>query len=274
MEKVSYTSQWTAAARALESERGDGALFKDDYARVLAGPKGFELLDRYNGAAVAEFVALRTRFIDEAILDILARQQSIEQVVFVASGMDTRAFRLQWPKGAVLYEVDHVDLLAFKNRQLLAHIERKTIPTIAVGADLASNWMPKLVDAGYDPARPTLWMAEALFFFLTETQAAALLNAMAAASALGSWLITDMISKSLLSHPITQPFLRALKDDGIPWLFGTDDPEGFFQRNRWHTEKVAQPGEQGAGAGWWKYPPVPRDVRGVPRNWLITARRA
>lgn len=273
MEKVSYTAQWTAAARALESERGDGARFRDDYARLLAGEKGFELLSRYDGTAVAEYVALRTRFVDDAILAILAREP-IEQVVLVASGMDTRAYRLEWPAGATLYEVDHVDLFTFKNQALQAYSAKRLIPTVDVGADLAGDWVPRLKAAGFDATRPTLWVAEGLFFFLTEQQAATLLHVLAEQSTPGSQLVTDMISRSLLVHPITQPFLKTLRGDGTPWQFGTDDPEAFLRDNGWEATRVAQPGEPGAGEGYWPYPPAERALRGVPRNWLITAQRA
>ena len=60
MDDISYTAQWTAAARAREAERADG-LFTDPYARALAEPRGFELLERYQGAAVSDFIAVRTR---------------------------------------------------------------------------------------------------------------------------------------------------------------------------------------------------------------------
>ncbi|OZB61438.1 MAG: SAM-dependent methyltransferase [Thiomonas sp. 13-66-29] len=272
MEKVSYTAQWTAAARALESERGAAARFRDEYARLLASDKGFELLARYKGTAVADYVALRTKFVDDAILQLLD-QQTIEQVVLVASGMDTRAYRLPWPNGVTLYEVDHVDLLTFKNTELQAYMTKRLVPTIGVGADLAGDWVPKLKAAGHDPQRPSLWVAEGLFFFLSADQAAALLQVLARHATRESWLVTDMISQSLLTHPITQPFLKTLRSDGTPWIFGTDDPEGFLRDNGWQAARVAQPGEPGAGEGHWPYSPVPRAVRGVPRNWLITARR-
>jgi hypothetical protein len=86
------------------------------------------------------------------------------------------------------------------------------------------DWLPALSRAGFDPARPTLWIAEALLFFLTEDQAAGLLRTLRAGSAPGSRLGVDILSRQLLASPATQFFLSALKSDGIPWLFGTDDP--------------------------------------------------
>lgn len=74
MEDVSYTAQWTAAARCLETERDDGRLFEDPYARDLAEPRGFELLQRYQGTGVAEYIAIRTRYMDDAVSAVLVRR--------------------------------------------------------------------------------------------------------------------------------------------------------------------------------------------------------
>jgi len=107
MQPVSYTAQWTAAIRALESERAEGALFTDDLARRLAQPDGFDLLERYRGAGVKEFVVIRTRYFDEAAAAALSERPDLRPVVMVAAGMDTRAFRLPWPRDARVYELDH-----------------------------------------------------------------------------------------------------------------------------------------------------------------------
>src|SRR4051794_27129394 len=104
MEAVSYTAQWTAAARALETERTD-RLFEDPFARRLAGEVGFTLLDRYAGAGTVPFLAVRTKYLDGVAVQTAQRTSGC-QVVLVAAGMDARAWRLDWPKGTVLYELD------------------------------------------------------------------------------------------------------------------------------------------------------------------------
>ncbi|WP_017596049.1 class I SAM-dependent methyltransferase [Nocardiopsis potens] len=270
MEEISYTAQWTAAARALESERPSGRLITDEYARRLAAPRGFELLERYKGAGVAEFIAVRTRYMDDSITRALAGG-GIRQVAMVASGMDTRSYRLDWPEGTVVYEIDHGALLEEKRRRLRGFAPEPAVRTVPVPADLAEDWRTPLAGAGFDASLPTLWVAEGLLFFLEEKQAADLLSDLARASAPGSLLATDMTSASLLKHPMTQPFLAALAGDGTPWLFGTDDPAGFLARCGWTLRDLKQPGEPGAGEGRWPYPPPPRDARGAPRNWLVGA---
>jgi methyltransferase (TIGR00027 family) len=269
---VSYTAQWTAAARAVESERGAGALFEDRFARPLAATRGFELLDRYQGAGLLPFIAIRTRFIDDGIRAVLAAGR-IRQVVFIAVGMDTRAFRLSWPAGTVVYEVDHGALLEEKRARLAglgAHsaVERREVP-----ADLADDWVPELERAGFDRTAPTLWVAEGLLFFLTEAQAATLLATLKSVSAPESQLIVDMVNRQLLRSPFNQSFLRALRNDGTPWLFGTDEPAGLLAEAGWIVRELKEPGQTGVGDSRWPYQVHPRDQRRVPRSWLIRAGR-
>jgi len=270
MEAVSYTAQWTAAARAVETERGSDRLIRDEYARFLAEPQGFELLDKYGGAGLQEFVAIRTRYLDDSITEILDTTE-IKQIVLVASGMDARSYRLKWPDDVVVYEVDHAALHEEKQQRLNRLGAAPAVELKHVHADLAGDWLPVLEQAGFDPTAPTLWVPEAVFFFLTESQAAQLLETLAHASAPESWLAVDILSERLLRSPATQVFLAALHKDGIPWRFGTDYPAWFLAQHGWELRGLHEPGEPGVGEGRWPYQIQPRSVRGVSRNWLIRA---
>lgn len=272
MKAVSLTAQWTAAVRALEAERGEDQLFADPFARELAKPRGFELLERYAGAGVREFVSIRTRYVDDAIEAILAASR-INQIVMIAAGMDSRAFRLKWPEGTAVYEVDHQALLDEKRRRLLSLGANPNTNRIEVPADLATDWLDHLRRAGFDGSRKTLWIAEGLLFFLSRNQVDSLLAVLRDASVSGSWLITDMASQALLKNPASQLFLANLRRDGIPWLFGEDDPEQFLRSRGWALRDLKEPGNPGAGQGRWPYETVPRTVKGVPRSWLIQAER-
>ncbi|MEW1902254.1 MULTISPECIES: SAM-dependent methyltransferase [unclassified Streptomyces] len=269
MDAVSYTAQWMAAARAEESERED-ALFVDPFARELAAPRGFELIERYAGGGLLPFISIRTRFLDDAIRDVLA-ESGIQQVVLIAAGMDTRAFRLDWPDGIELYEVDHALLIAEKRRRLAALGAEPRVDRREVSADLTQEWLPALEAAGFDRDRPTLWVAEALTFFLTEDQAAGLLRLLGSASAPGSHLAFDILGRALLRSPFSKRFLDTLASDGTPWIFGTDEPEEFLTANGWKTTDLREPGQPGAGEGRWPYDVQPRDRRGANRLWLIRA---
>jgi methyltransferase (TIGR00027 family) len=269
VDDISYTAQWTAAARALESERADG-LFRDDYARHLAGARGFELLNRYRGAGVTDFIAVRTRYMDDAFTRVLGLT-GIRQIVLLANGMDARTHRLDWPDGATVYEVDHGALLAEKHARLAELAAEPRVAAVPIKADLARDWLNALKSGGFDPAKRTLWVAEGLLFFLTQEQVGRLLDTVVGACLPESWLVVDMTSATLLRHPMTQPFLRRLREDGTPWQFGTDNPEEFLIGHGWEARDLRQPGEPGAGAGRWPYAVAPRAARGVPRNWLISA---
>ncbi|MEU3626938.1 methyltransferase [Amycolatopsis coloradensis] len=270
MDAVSYTAQWTAAARAVETEREDGWLIRDELARELAAPRGFDLLDKYGGGGLLPYIAIRTRFFDDTVTDVLGTGE-ISQVVLIAAGMDARVFRLPWPDSAVVYEVDHGPLLAEKRARLARLGAAPKAKRVEVAADLAGDWVPALVDAGFDRDRPTLWVAEGLLFFLSEEQATGLLRTLAAASARKSGLAVDMVNRTLLRSPISRGFLDALAEDGTPWLFGTDEPEAFLAGTGWQSTQVAEPGQQGAGEGRWPYPVQPRERRGASRSWLVRA---
>ncbi|MDQ3402884.1 MAG: SAM-dependent methyltransferase [Actinomycetota bacterium] len=268
MEAVSYTAQWTAAARALESERTD-SVFVDPHARMLAGDKGFSLLERYAGAGTVPFLAIRTKYLDDAILATIA-ERGISQVVFIATGMDTRCLRLPWPDGVTLYELDRPALLEKKAELLPLEATNLAVRRHVVPVDLTGDWTGALLDAGFDRDLPTLWMAEGLFFFLNESALRLLLSRMADLSA-GGVLAGDLVSGAALRNPLARPFLRSLEEDGAPWQFGTDEPERFLADCGWRVRDLKQPGEDGADYGRWPYPTVPREVPNIPRSFLFVA---
>lgn len=269
MKKVSYTSQWTAAARAIEYGRSD-ALCQDPFAQYLATPTGFAYLKKYVAGGLQTFVAIRTHYIDNAIRELVTNGH-IRQIVIIAAGMDARAFRLDWPENAIIYEIDHPELLSEK--QLLLDSISATPKTTrkTVGADLSLSWLPLLYDAGFDEVQPTLWITEALLFFLTDPQVKTLLGTLASASAFKSWLVLDMLNENLLHNKMAKPFLDQLQADGIPWLFGTNDPQHYLQALAWQIRDIKQPGEEGAGMNRWPYQTIPLTVPNISRNWLIKA---
>jgi methyltransferase (TIGR00027 family) len=273
MDVVSYTAQWTAAIRARERDHGEHRLFEDALAEAMAQPDGFDLLEKYKGGGVQEFVAIRTAYNDRAIVG-LTRSEGLRQVVFIAAGMDTRAFRLDWPDRTRIFEVDHDALMAEKATRLQKLGAQPRADRIEVRADLALPWLEKLTDAGFDPAARTLWIAEGLLFFLEEHQVEDLLKTLRQVSAPGSFLITDMTSKALLRNPMTMMFLAKLRSDGTPWQFGTDDPVGFLEKCGWAAHEIQEPGETAFGPSRWPYPVQAKTQPGVPRSWLIQARPA
>lgn len=283
---VALTGRLTAALRARESARSD-RLFEDPLAALLAGEEGEGLLE---GFGDNEAIAVRTRFFDDALTRSATRSGLAAQLVLVAAGMDTRAFRLELPAGTTVYEVDRADVLTLKDRLLGrygqdsgagddsgagADSEAAPAPRCErrpVGADLAGDWPAALTAAGFEPGRPACWLVEGLVQYLTGEAVQELLDRITALSAPGSELLTDFVGRSFLDHPGTQQMLAVMEQRGAPWQFGTDRPEELLAPRGWRPE-VTLMGAVGHQYGRWSYPDAPRDTPGVPQGFLVHARR-
>ncbi|WP_031015720.1 class I SAM-dependent methyltransferase [Streptomyces sp. NRRL F-5727] len=268
MEAVSRTAQWTAAARALETERED-RLFADPYARTVADETGVELLKRYAGGGIVPFLAIRTTYLDRAIVQAV-QERGIRQVVFLAAGMDTRFYRLPWPDGVTVYELDRPALLDAKARMLKDEPQPAGRTRVAVPVDLTQDWTGPLKEAGWKSDEPVLWVVEGLLFFLPEQAVRTLIATLAAHSAPGTVLLGDVISRAALVNPLARDFMKALEEDGNPWLFGTEEPEELLAECGWSVREVKQPGEAGADFDRWPYPVPDRAIPGIPRSFLFT----
>ncbi|WP_326566940.1 SAM-dependent methyltransferase [Amycolatopsis rhabdoformis] len=180
---VSRTAVGVAALRALESQRPD-RLFEDSYAGAfsVAGRAVLGDGDRLEGGlgeVFAEQVAVRTRFFDEYV-------RGSRQVVLLAAGLDARAFRLEWPDGARVFELDLPDVLRFKDEVLAELGAEPKCERIEVPADLTQDWVTKLREAGFDASRPTTWLAEGLLVYLGREAAEGLLARVTELSVPGS----------------------------------------------------------------------------------------
>ncbi len=187
---VSRTALAVALVRAYESARPD-PLFQDPYAAAFvdasdmpmpsAGPvEGFARRLVFQGI-------IRTRFYDDRLLEA-----GCTQVVLLAAGLDARAYRLDWPPGTRLFELDMAPVLAFKERVLTQQGATARCDRAALTADLLhDDWPEQLLRAGFDPARPTAWLAEGLLVYLTAQEAARLLSDVGRLSAPGSRLFLE-----------------------------------------------------------------------------------
>jgi methyltransferase (TIGR00027 family) len=277
MDPVSLTSRWVAAARARESERLD-RLFDDPLAAALAGPEGFALLDHMERAqpwgGLALYVVVRTRFFDDFLLRA-SWGAGARQVVLLAAGMDARAFRLGWPSGTQLYELDRPEVIDTKNAVASSAGAHPTCERRAIGVDLGCpSWPEALLSADeYEAQEPSVWLAEGLLFYMTEAATRALLGGASVLAAPRSQLGADLVNRDLLTSPVMWPLLGTFSRRGAPGRFGTNDPEALFAEHGWEAE-VTQPGEREANCGRWPYPVAPRRMPGVPRLFLVRARRA
>ena len=178
---VGSTAVMVAAARARETESSD-PLISDPYARLLVDGAGTGMWETFIDESVAErikaadpeaaavfqnmlaYQAVRTHFFDAFFTDAVAA--GIRQVVILASGLDARAYRLQWPAETVVFEIDQPKVLEYKSHTLTKHGATPTAALHEVGIDLRQDWPAALITAGFDPAAPTAWLAEGLLMYL------------------------------------------------------------------------------------------------------------
>ena len=134
-------------------------------------------------------MAVRTKFFDEFFLD--AAHAGIRQAVILASGLDARAYRLPWPAGTTVYEIDQPQVIEFKSRTLAELGAEPTADRRAVAIDLRDDWPAALRAAGFDPDQPSAWSAEGLLGYLPPDAQDRLLNTITALSAPGSRIATE-----------------------------------------------------------------------------------
>ncbi len=189
-ESVGATALGVAAARAAETAQPD-PLIRDPFAYLLvcaAGPEWAELasgsspwygdddrggreeqdrLGKLIDENARNYQAVRTHFFDDFFG--AASRDGVRQVVILAAGLDSRAYRLDWPAGTMVFEIDQPKVLAYKGATLDGHGAVPKATRHAVGVDLRDDWPAALIDAGFDPRRPTAWLAEGLLPYLPPT---------------------------------------------------------------------------------------------------------
>jgi methyltransferase (TIGR00027 family) len=145
----------------------------------------------FTAQRLSEGMAVRTRFFDSFFLD--AAKAGVRQAVILASGLDTRAYRLQWPPETVLYEIDQPRVIEFKSRTLAELGAEPSTDRRAVGIDLRDDWPAALRDSGFDTAQPTAWIAEGLLGYLPPDAQDRLFDNITALTAAGSRLGTGYV---------------------------------------------------------------------------------
>jgi len=192
LDGVSRTAIGVARVRARESTRED-RLFDDPYAGALAAlgePVDTTAPPSPGRLAIAFQIIMRTRFYDDWLLAQAGK--GCRQFVVLGAGLDTRAFRLDWPSGTRVFEVDLPPVLAVKADVLATaqpSCERITVP-----ADLTTDWGALLEAAGFDRAQPTVWLAEGLLVYLDEAQTTHIVSSVTELSAAGSAFATEALS--------------------------------------------------------------------------------
>ncbi len=190
-----------AAARALEAVKPN-PLAVDQYAEVFTRAVGGVWADVLDGEApehplatsefgepFIDFQGSRTKYFDTYFQSAAAA--GVRQIVLLAAGLDSRAYRLDWPAGTTIYELDQPQVLEFK-REVLAGIgDEPKAERREIAVDLRDDWQTALTDAGFDPTQPSAWIAEGLLIYLPATAQGQLFAGIDALAAPGSWVAVE-----------------------------------------------------------------------------------
>ncbi|HET9565182.1 MAG TPA: class I SAM-dependent methyltransferase [Mycobacterium sp.] len=205
---VGTTAVMVAAARAAETEQPD-ALITDPYADILVAGAGTGtwtamLDDRILEKATAidpevaaifrhmrNYQAVRTHFFDEHFAK--AAEAGIRQIVILASGLDSRAYRLDWPAGTTVFEIDQPKVLEYKAATLAEHGVKPAAQVREVAVDLRHDWPNALRENGFDADRPTAWLAEGLLMYLPADAQDRLFTLITELSAPGSRIAVETV---------------------------------------------------------------------------------
>ncbi|MCF6385810.1 class I SAM-dependent methyltransferase [Mycobacterium sp. MBM] len=186
---VGATATMVAAARAMATAAPDPVI-DDPFAAPLVRAVGVDFFTKLvdgeiteadlgddpqmNIARFANGMAARTRFFDEFFA--AAGAAGVRQAVILAAGLDSRAYRLDWPAGTVVFEIDQPEVIAFKEQTLAELGAAPTADRRTVATDLRDDWVSALRAAGFDPTAPTAWIAEGLLGYLPPEAADRLLD--------------------------------------------------------------------------------------------------
>jgi len=198
---VGSTALFVATARALEAQKPD-PLAVDPYAElfcravggswadVLDGKDpGHELKTEEWGEYFVNFQGARTRYFDAYFRR--AADSGVRQVVILAAGLDSRAYRLPWPDGTTIFELDRPQVLDFKREVLADHGAQPRAERREIAVDLRDDWPQALRDSGFDAAKPSAWIAEGLLIYLPAAAQEQLFRGVDSLAAPGSYVAVE-----------------------------------------------------------------------------------
>jgi methyltransferase (TIGR00027 family) len=264
-ESVGATALGVAAARAAETRSAD-PLISDPYAQVFLDAAGDGVWNWHSAPqlppelvelepdlplqmqAMVDYMASRTAFFDRFFLE--ARGAGISQAVILAAGLDSRSWRLAWPPGTTVYELDQTRVLDFKASTLAAHGAEPRCNRVPVAVDLRQDWPTALREAGFDPSAPSVWSAEGLMPYLPAAAQDLLFDRINGLTASGSRVAVEALGPKFLD-----PQLRAERRermDRVREVMARVEPQRQVPRTDelWYFEEREDVGEWFRRHGW------------------------
>ena len=300
-ESVGATALGVASHRAAETE-SDNPLISDPFARVFLDAVGDGVWNWHSAAqlppelieaepelplqmqAMVDYMASRTKFFDTFFLD--ATRAGIRQAVILAAGLDSRSWRLPWPDGVTVYELDQPRVLDFKASTLAKHGAQPACNRVAVPVDLRQDWPKALQQAGFDASAPSVWSAEGLTPYLPAAAQELLLERVHDLTVTGSRVAVEALGPTFLDPEIRAK--RRARMDRVRELMAKVDPQReiptmdelwYFEEREavgdWfgrHDWDVAVTPSDELMAGYGRRPP--EEVKDqIPGNLFVSARR-
>lgn len=300
-ESVGATALGVASARAAETESAD-PLIHDPFARVFLDAAGEGVWNWHSAPelppevleaepelplqmeAMVGYMASRTKFFDSFFLT--AANDGIKQAVILAAGLDARSWRLPWPDGVTVYELDQDRVLDFKLTTLTDHGAQPACDRRAVAVDLRHDWPKALLAAGFDPSQPSVWSAEGLMPYLPNAAQELLFERIDELAAPGSRVAVEALGPSFLDEELrakrrermdrvrdalakVQPDREVPRTDEL-WYFEEREPVGEWFGRHGFEVRVTPAAELMEGFGRAADPAV-KDL--VPGNEFVFARR-
>jgi len=266
-ESVGATALSVAAARAVETG-SDDPLIRDQFAYLLVSTAGqpwarlASSLDwigdddhgRRAHRLAIDYQAVRTHYFDSYFADAVAA--GVRQVVILAAGLDSRAFRLEWPPGTTVYEIDQPQVVAYKTSTLESAGAAPTAQRRTVQVDLRDDWAAALTSAGFDPSQPTAWLAEGLLPYLPAEAQDRLFEILTGLSAPGSRVAVEAFTLGTADNEARRVARRA-RFDRMRQRLGLDinvetltyqerdraDAADWLTEHGWHVSAVSNADE-------------------------------
>jgi methyltransferase (TIGR00027 family) len=264
-ESVGATALGVASSRAAET-RSENPLIRDPFAQVFLDAAGDGVWNWHSVGelppeiveaepqvplqmqAMVSYMACRTDFFDNFFLD--ATRAGIRQAVILAAGLDARSYRLPWPDGVTVYELDQPKVLDFKASTLAEHGAEPACNRVAVPVDLRQDWPTALRQAGFDASAPSVWSVEGLTPYLPAAAQKLLLERIHELTVTGSRVAVEALGPDF--HDPDVRAKRRERMDRIRAVMAKVDPQRELPRNDelWYFEEREDVGEWFGRHGW------------------------
>ena len=241
---VSRTAELMAVQRGLESARPPKTrLFEDPLAgsfvslpwRIALHAARFPVVrhaieatyDLVGGPGPRASAIARTKLIDDLVEQLIP---SVDQIVILGAGYDTRPYRLDGLSTRAVFEVDHPSTQTVK-RSVLRRTGTATTNVVFVPVDFEiDNLAEALLDAGYAPDRPALFLWEGVTQYLSGDAVDATLSVIRHLAAGESVLVFTYVDRAVIrgalnTFPEADRWLRGVDKRGEPWIFGITPTE-------------------------------------------------